>query len=185
MRKWFFCAVAVLLLCFAAGACAEVYILDSIYSTIDIPETYPIVLRPDNLDVYATWLETRQTDAETLRDDFQDRGVLLQCWAEDGQTCLEITAVQSVYTIGVFDVTRQNEDMRATYRLSHYPRNEYLGEGYDFSSSSWTKLDGDRFLALKYIRCSPSLGASNSRSAYTSIWVKPAAFKYFVNCAWE
>ncbi len=152
MRKWFFCAVMALCLLFALGAGAEVYILDSIYSTIDIPETYPVVLRPDNLDVYATWLENRQTDVEELKTDFAKRGVMMQCWAEDGQTCLEITAVQSIYTNSVFDVNRQNEDMRATYRLSHYPRNEYLGEGYDFSSSSWTKLDGDRFLALKYIK---------------------------------
>lgn len=152
MRKWLFTAVMALLLLFAVGANAEVHILDEIYSTIEIPESYPIILKPDNLDVYATWLESRGSDAEALRTDFQKRGVLMQCWAEDQQTCIEITAVQNTRTIGIFDVNQQSEDMRASYRLSHYPRNEYLSEGYDFSSSSWTKLEGDRFLALKYIR---------------------------------
>lgn len=152
MRKWILAAVTVLLLLFAFGANAEVYILDSIYSTIEIPDTYSVVLKPDNLDVYATWLESRGQEVEKLRSDFAKRGVLLQCWAEDGATCLEVTAVQNTRSIGVFDVNRQSEEMRASYRLSHYPRNEYLSEGYDFSSSSWTKLEGDRFLALKYIR---------------------------------
>jgi hypothetical protein len=152
MRKWLFTAIMALLLLFAVGANAEVHILDEIYSTIEIPESYPIILKPDNLDVYATWLESRGSDAEALRADFQKRGVLMQCWAEDQQTCIEITAVQNTRTIGVFDVNQQSEDMRASYRLSHYPRNEYLKDGYDFSSSSWTKLEGDRFLALKYIR---------------------------------
>lgn len=151
MRKWLFTAIVALVLLLAAGANAEVYILDQIYSTIDIPDDYTVVLKPDNLDVYATWLESRGKDAEAVKADFADRGVLLQCWAEDGVTCLEVTAVQNTHTLSVFDVNRQNEDIRASYRLSHYPRNEYMSEGYDFSSSSWTKLDGDRFLALKYI----------------------------------
>lgn len=152
MRKWLFAALTAVLLLFAFSANAEVYILDKIYSTIDIPDTYSVVLTPENLDLYATWLESHGTGAEELQADFAKRGVLLQCWAEDRVTCLEVTAVQNTHTLSVFDVNRQNEDMRATYRLSHYPRNEYMGEGYDFSSSSWTKLDGDRFLALKYIR---------------------------------
>lgn len=151
MRKWLFAAVLVLALLFAMGATAEVHVLDAIYSTVDIPESYTIILKPDNLDVYATWLESRQQNVEDVRADFAKRGVLMQCWAEDGVTCIEITAVQNARTIGIFDVNQQSEDMRASYRLSHYPRNEYLNQGYDFSSSSWTKLEGDRFLALKYI----------------------------------
>ena len=151
MRKWLFTAAVAFLLLFTLSAQAEVYVLDEIYGTIDIPETYPIVISPKNLDVYATWLETQGKDLEAVRADMTSRGVLLQCWAEDEQTCLEITATQDDRIIGIFDVNQQTEDMRASYRLSHYPRNEYLSQGYDFSSSSWTKLEGDRFLALKYV----------------------------------
>lgn len=151
MRKWLLTAAVVFLLLFTLSAQAEIHVLDEVYGTIDIPETYPIVITPKNMDVYATWLETHGKDLETLRADFANRGVLMQCWAEDEITCLEITAVQNDRTIGIFDVNQQTEDMRASYRLSHYPRNEYLAQGYDFSSSSWTKLEGDRFLALKYV----------------------------------
>ncbi len=152
MRKWLFAAVVALMLLFLSGACAETYILDPIYGTVDIPETYTVVMTPENLDVYATWLEARGQDVEALRADFAKRGVLMQCWPEDGKTCLEVTALQTDRTIGIFNVNEQTEDMRASYRLSHYPRNEYLGEGYDFSSSSWTRSDSGRFLALKYVR---------------------------------
>lgn len=151
MRKWLFAAALALLMLLTVGAQAETYVLDEIYATIDIPESYTVVMNPDNLDIYATWLESRGMNVEDLRADFARRGVLLQCWAEDGVTCLEITARKDDRINGIFDVNQQSEDMRASYRLSHYPRNEYLGEGYDFSSSSWTKLEGDRYLALKYV----------------------------------
>ncbi len=152
MRKWLFTAVVALLLLFCFSAQAEVHVLDQIYATIDIPETYSVVMTPSNLDVYTTWLENRGTDVEIVRADFARRGVLLQCWPEEGETCLESTAVQNDRTLGIFDVNQQSEDMRASYRLGHYPNNDYLSQGYDFSSSSWTKLDGNRFLALKYVR---------------------------------
>lgn len=152
MRKWLIAAAVLLLMLFALGAEAEIYVLDDIYATVEIPDSYPVVLSPANLDVYATWLEAKGQDLEAVRSDLARRGVLLQCWAEDGVTCIEITATQNDRTIGIFDVNQQNDDMRASYRLSHYPRNEYLAQGYDFSSASWTKLEGDRFLALKYIR---------------------------------
>ncbi len=152
MRKWLIAAAVAILLLFTISAQAETYVLDKIFATIEIPEAYPIVITPENLDVYATWLETQQKDPEALRADLENRGVLLQCWAEDGNTCIEITAIQNDRTIGVFDVNQQTEDMRATYRLSHYPRNDFLAKGYDFASASWTKLEGDRFLALKYVR---------------------------------
>ena len=152
MRKWLIAAAVALLLFFTVSAQAEVYVLDEIYGTIEIPETYPIVITPKNLDVFATWLESSGKELEAVRADMTQRGVLMQCWAEDEKSCIEITAVQNDRTIGIFDVNQQSEDIRASYRLSHYPRNDYLAQGYDFSSSSWTKLEGDRYLALKYVR---------------------------------
>ena len=121
MRKWLFIAAVAFLLLFTLSAQAEIHVLDEVYGTIDIPETYPIVITPKNLDVYATWLENHGKDPEATRNDLISRGVLLQCWAEDENTCLEITAVQNDRTIGIFNVNQQSEDMRASYRLSHYP----------------------------------------------------------------
>ena len=151
MRKWLITAAVAFLLLLSVSAQAEVHVLDEIYATIDIPETYPVVITPKNLDVYVTWLEAQGKDPEAVRADMTSRGVLMQCWPEDGSTCFEITAIQNDRTLGIFDVNQQNEDMRASYRLGHYPRNDYLSEGYDFSSASWTKLEGDRYLALKYV----------------------------------
>jgi len=150
MRKWLLIVATVLLLLLCSGAHAETYVLDSIFGTIDIPETYSIVMTPENLDVYATWLESKGTDVESLRADFNKRGVLMQCWSEEGDVCLEITAVQNDRTISVFNVNEQSEDVRASYRLGHYPRNEYMELGYDFQSASWSKMEAGRFLVLKY-----------------------------------
>lgn len=151
MRKWLMIAAVAFLLLLSVGAQAEVHVLDEIYATIEIPETYPVVITPKNLDVYVTWLESQGKDPEAVRADMTSRGVLMQCWPEDGSTCFEITVKQNDRTLGIFDVNQQNEAMRASYRLGHYPRNDYLSEGYDFSSASWTKLEGDRYLALKYV----------------------------------
>lgn len=52
MRKWLITAAVAFLLLLSVSAQAEVHVLDEIYATIDIPETYPVVITPKNLDVY-------------------------------------------------------------------------------------------------------------------------------------
>ena len=69
MRKWLIAAAVALLLLFTVSAQAEVYVLDEIYGTIEIPETYPIVITPKNLDVFATWLESSGKELEAVRAD--------------------------------------------------------------------------------------------------------------------
>ena len=88
MRKWLFAAALALLMLLTVGAQAETYVLDEIYATIDIPESYTVVMNPDNLDVYATWLESRGMNVEDLRADFARRGVLLRSSCLSEKACL-------------------------------------------------------------------------------------------------
>lgn len=153
MRKWLFGSFVTLalLLLLAVSASADSYVLDDIYASVEIPDSY-IVLTPDNASSYAEWLIGRGTTSEIATNDMLSRGVLLQCWSKDDEdVCFELTATQSDYTQNVFDVNEQDTSMRATYRLSHYPNNDYADAGYDFSSSTWKKTDNGRFLILRYV----------------------------------
>ncbi len=150
MRKLFCClAVIAALIVGCASASAEVYVLDGVKASIEIPEGY-VVLTPDNLSSYAQWLESRGTTMELTQADMQARGVLLQCWNANADVCVEVTAIQTDYTLNVFDVNEQSTFLRGSYRTSHFPDNKY--EGYDFTSSDWKNTDNGRFLVLKYNR---------------------------------
>lgn len=155
MRKIFPAILLLLLLCFGlcVSASAEVYVLDELFANVDVPENFPIVLRPGYLESYADWLETKGSSLEEATNDFIRRGVLLQCWNEEGDLCFEITATKDENTLLVFDVNKQSESVRRTFRLSHYPRNEYEKDGYTFSDAEWKNHSKSaRFLILPYRR---------------------------------
>ena len=142
--------VLLLCLCLCGAASAEIYVLDDIFASVDIPDTFPVVLRPGYLDNFSTWLEARGKTAAEVQQDMEDRGVLLQCWSEAEDLCFELTAEQSDEIALIYDVNEQSTDVRQSYRLSHSPRNEY--DGYDFSAAEWNNSSEGRFLVLTYRR---------------------------------
>lgn len=155
MRKILPALLLLLLLCLGlcSTASAEVYVLDELYANVDVPEEFTVVLRPGYLDSYAEWLESKGTSLEETTNDFIRRGVLLQCWNEEGDRCFEVTATQNENTLLIFDVNKQSESVRRTYRLNHYPRNEFEQDGYTFSEATWKNHSrSDRFLVLPYKR---------------------------------
>jgi hypothetical protein len=150
MRKWIFGLLTTLLLLVALPALAQSYVFDELYASVEIPDTY-VVLTPDNTADYAEWLQARGTTSEETANDMLARGVLVQCWNEDGDACFELTATQDDDTLNLYDINEQSSSVRAQYRLSHYPDNDFASEGYEFSSANWKKIDAGRFLILKYV----------------------------------
>jgi hypothetical protein len=152
MRKWIIGSLLtlILLMLLTLSASAESYIFDNLYASVDVPDTY-VVLTPDNAGSYGDWLEARGTTSEETVNDMLARGVLLQCWNSDGDACVELTATQDDDTLNIYDINEQSNTVRAQYRLSYYPNNDFVNEGYDFSSANWKKTDEGRFLILKYV----------------------------------
>lgn len=153
MRKTILLLLGVVLMLLLCGtACGETFIFDSLYASVDVPENFSIILRSDNLSEYDTWLTANGKDIQTVTNDFDARGVLLQAWTAEGDMCFEVTATQSDETLMIFDVNQQSEATRRGYRLSHYPDNDFAAAGYDFASSDWKNTDNGRFLILRYVR---------------------------------
>ena len=148
MRKAFVLLLVLLALLLSSSAMAEIYVFDELYASMEVPDSY-IVLTEKNLPNYAKWLEGHGTSLEAAQADFYNRGVLLQAWTEEHDTCFELRARQDETTLLLFDVNEQTSDVRGQYRTSHYPRNEYAG--YDFSSSEWKNTEQGRFLCLQYV----------------------------------
>jgi len=152
MRKWFWGVLfACSLMVWVMPACAETHVFDNLFASIDIPDTY-ITLTPDNVASNEDWLQSRNTSSETVANDMLARGVLLQCWSTDGDQCFELTAVQTDQTSNIFDVNEQSSSVRAQYRLSHYPDNAFIDQGFEFSSADWKNTASGRFLVLRYIK---------------------------------
>lgn len=137
---------------FCVSALAEIYVLDDLKATVEVPDSY-IVLKSDNLSPnYVDWLISRGTTAEEASADFANRGVLLQCWTADYDACFELTATQTEFSKNLFDINEQTNTTRGSYRLSHYPDNEFLNQGFDFSSADWKNTSAGRFLVMRYIK---------------------------------
>ena len=152
MRKWILAALLMLaLVMLAMPACAQTWVLDKLFASVDVPDTYTI-LTPDNVTKFEDWLTARNTTSENAANDMLARGVLLQCWNSDGDVCFELTATQTEQTQNIFDVNEQSTSIRAQYRLGHYPDNNYLDQGYEFSSADWKNTANGRFLILRYAK---------------------------------
>ncbi|MEG2719454.1 MAG: hypothetical protein RSA55_07945, partial [Clostridia bacterium] len=82
MRKLIPCLLLLLLLFLSPLACAETYVFDNIFASVEVPDSY-IVLNDANLNTYADWLESRGTSTEEVANDFIKRGVLLQAWTAE------------------------------------------------------------------------------------------------------
>lgn len=152
MRKWIWAAVLTLaLLLIAMPAWAETHVFDNLFASVEVPDTY-ITLTPDNVASYEEWLQAHSTSSEEAANDMLARGVLLQCWTNEGDACFELTATQTDETLNIFDINEQSTSVRAKYRLGHYPDNLYFEQGYEFSSADWKNTTNGRFLVLRYVQ---------------------------------
>lgn len=152
MRKWLLGAIlALAMLLLAMPAMAETHVFDDLLASVDIPDTY-VTITPDNVTSYSDWLQQKGTTSEVVTNDMLARGVLLQCWSQEGDICFELTATQSDAIANIFDVNEQSSSVRARYRLGHYPENLYVDQGFEFSSADWKNTDNGRFLILRYIK---------------------------------
>ncbi|MEG0047613.1 MAG: hypothetical protein RSE58_00850 [Clostridia bacterium] len=149
MRKLIPCLLLLLLLFLSPLACAETYVFDNIFASVEVPDSY-IVLNDANLNTYADWLESRGTSTEEVANDFIKRGVLLQAWTAEYDVCFELTAVENERAKTIFNVNEQSTEVRGSYRLSHYPDNEFEQEGYEFSAADWKNTPSGRFLVMRY-----------------------------------
>ena len=122
MRKWILGAVLLLALTLAAlPAAAETRVIDSLFASVDIPDTY-LILTPDNAASNAEWLQAQGTTSEEAANDMIARNVLFQCWTPEGDACFELTAKQDEKALNVFDVNEQSTSVRAqpVLRKDHY-----------------------------------------------------------------
>ena len=153
MRKYALILLLALLTLLPLCAHADAITLGTIYAELEIPENY-IVLTPDNITFHPEWLERHLTTAEAMLDDFEERGVLLQAWATDDSSCLEITAVKDELAEMYFDLDQQTTAIRTTYKNNH-ANGTYFGDlGYKFSSAEWKYVASryGRMLQLRYTR---------------------------------
>jgi len=115
MRKFILWILLLFAMLIGAQACAETYVFDELYASMEVPDTY-VVLTPKNIAGYAEWLKARGTTMEKELEDFERRGVLLQAWSEENDVCFELRATQNEQTLLMFDVNDQTSEVRGQYR---------------------------------------------------------------------
>lgn len=152
MRKYALLLVMAICLLFTVPALAQTESFDTIAAACEIPDSY-ILLTPDNLPAHPEWVANRGETVEALQADWAARGVLLQAWTQEGDVCIEITAVQDEDAQALFDIDQQTTKTRATYRAGYQKKGKYVTDGYTWQSAEWKKTsNAGRFLMLKYKR---------------------------------
>ena len=156
MRKNLLVVIMLLALSICAAASSETLMnFDSIHAQITLDESVYIILTPDNLEKHQEWMANRNITQESLLEDWNARGVLMQAWTLDSDSCLELTAVSDEWSQKYFDLDQQTKAIRASYRSAHLKGTIGQNDGYKYQSAEWknTKQYG-RFLMLKYKRVS-------------------------------
>ncbi len=153
MRKIVFVLIVLGLCLMAAlpGLC-QVVTLEEISATVEIPDSYTI-LTPSTMENYVGFLQSKGTTLEIELQAFQAEGILLQAWGQDGDTCLEISALQDVDAQTYFDIDQQTPTTRAKYRREHLDGEAYEALGISYDSAEWKDTTAyGRFLMLKYVQ---------------------------------
>ncbi|MCR4882043.1 MAG: hypothetical protein K6A68_00595 [Clostridiales bacterium] len=156
MRKYLLVVLVLLALCLCISCSAETLLsFDSIHAQITLDESKYIILTQDNLDKHQEWMSNRNITPESLLEDWNERGVLLQAWTLDSDSCLELTAVTDEWSEKYFDLDQQTKAIRASYRSAHLKGTIGSNDGYKYQSAEWKNTDQyGRFLMLKYKRTS-------------------------------
>lgn len=153
MRKFVF-ALIVIGLVFAVsvpGLCQGVS-LGTIFASVEIPDSYTI-LTPENMETNLDFLQAKGTAVDVMLQTFQAEGILLQAYGADGNTCLQITALEDVDAKTYFDIDQQTATVRARYRREHLDGDAYELLGISYDSAEWKKTTAyGRFLMLKYVQ---------------------------------
>ncbi len=153
MRKFVF-ALIVIGLVFAVslpGLCQGVS-LGAIYASVEISDSYTI-LTPENMETNMDFLQARGTTVDVMLQTFEAEGILLQAYGKDGDTCVQITALEDVDAKNYFDIDQQTAAIRAKYRREHLDGEAYELLGISYDSAEWRNTAAyGRFLMLKYVQ---------------------------------
>ena len=155
MRKLLLSLLFLLCLLLPAAALADSFTFAEQGVSFTIPSGKYTFITAENVDGQTSWLEAHSTTAEAVREDFTERGVLLQAWGTAGDVMIEITAVQDIYGQQYYDVNQVSESERKNYRLGHSSdkTGEWRALGYDYTSAQWKNYkNAGRFLVLEYSR---------------------------------
>lgn len=154
MRKYLLVLFLLLTVSLCLSANAETLLsFDSIHAQITLDDSKYIILTPDNLEKHQEWMSNRNITPESLLEDWNERGVLLQAWTLDSDACLELTAVHDEWSDKYFDLDQQTKAIRASYRSAHLKGTIGSNEGYKYQSAEWKNTNQyGRFLMLKYKR---------------------------------
>lgn len=152
MRKSiFFLIVAGLCLAALPGLC-QVLTFENILATVEIPDTYTI-LTPDNMENYVSFLQSKGTAVDVMLQTFEAEGILVQAYGPDGDTCLQISALNDLDAQTYFDIDQHTSTDRARYRREHLDGDAYKALGITYDSAEWRNTTAyGRFLMLKYVQ---------------------------------
>ena len=151
---WFFSLALTLSLGCAAAADTETgtteYSLAPLYAKLSLLDSY-IVLREDTLDSHPEILNVQNTTADALKQDWANRGVILQAWVSKLDACLEVRARQDEDAARYYNIDDQTTQTRAAYRSAQLKSDELESLGYDIKSAEWFRTANDiRFLQMRY-----------------------------------
>ena len=155
MRKIILALLFIACMLLPAAALADAFTFADQGAVCEISSEKYTIITPENLSGKTAWLEKNSKTAEDVLADFTARGVLLQAWSDEGDVCLEITAVQDAYGEQYYDVNKVTETERKNYRIGHSSdkTGEWRALGYDYTSAQWQNYkNGGRFLQLEYSR---------------------------------
>lgn len=153
MRK--ICLIALLLMLLLVGAAyADDYAFNNIFMTLTVPNgVYATQWTPQTLEQNSASIEARGYTVESVRQMFEEEGILLMAFDDDKDRVFVVTAVQDEQSKELYDINEQTSNVRATYRTNH-SNGTYCGSlGYKFETCEWKNFGNDqgRFLMLKYV----------------------------------
>ena len=149
----FILLVLFLTACCACAAANTEYALEPCSGKLSLNEDTYIILTPANLGDHSELVASLGKTAEELTADWKERGVQLQAWTKNMNSCLEVTVIQDEDSLHYYDLERQNRQVRNEYLSLHRGSGKYAKDGFTILKPAWKKQKlGGNFLKFEYKR---------------------------------
>lgn len=138
--------------CVLAAADTE-YSLSPCPGTVSLRDN-KIVLTRENLDQHTDFITSLGRNRDSILEDWEERGVVLQAWMEKKDACLEITVRQDEDAAQYYDLVNHPQDPGwKLFLSSHKSYASYAEDGYRFDEVDKKQYKNKNYVVvIKYKR---------------------------------
>lgn len=149
--KRIFSSWILIVLLFAAPACAQTIDMEDAHLRFDYPDSW-LVLSPQLAAVYDPLLAREGIDGDALSQELEERGIHSRAYSEDFAQHMSVQTRTDELAQDIFDMAQATDEQRKTLRRRAENNQLWETTGYRAQDVEWHKERGEYWLYIHYVK---------------------------------